>query len=380
MKRILVVLLIGMAIIASDHSNSSAQATAAVAIGAAAPEFELPDLSGQSHALKNYRGKPTIITFISARCPISNLYKDRIKAVANDYSKRGVNFLAINSSADESLGDIRAYAEANQLNFTILKDDGNVVADAYAAERTPKVYVLDAEGALRYRGRIDNSQNIRLAKQHDLRAALEELLSGKPVTVADTQAMGCVIKRVQDGRVQDLAQSKTAKPVPGKSAKPATARPAPAKPASATSAAMPKIVPLKPAAFADMLKQRAGNVVVVNFWATWCGPCVVEFPEFVKLDNEYRAKGGVRFVHITADDTSDLKKAAAFLKEQKSNADQFIQDTDDPQEMIDVVFKDWQGVLPATFVYDKTGKLVFHRFGIIDRDVLIAEIEKALNQ
>lgn len=370
MKRILVVLLIGLAIIASGHSNSPAQATAALAIGAAAPEFELPDLSGQSHALKTYRGKPTILAFLSARCPISNLYKDRIKAVANDYSNRGVHFLAINSSADESLDELRAYAKTNQLNFTILKDEGNVVADAYAAERTPKVYVLDAEGVLRYRGRIDNSQNIRLAKQHDLRAALEELLSGKPVTTADTQAMGCIIKRASD-----LAQSKTAKPAPGK-----TTKPAPAKPASASSAALPKIVPLKPAAFADMLKQRAGNVVVVNFWATWCGPCAAEFPEFVKLDNEYRAKGGVRFVHITADDMSDLKKAAAFLKDQKSNAEQFIQDTEDPQEMIDVVFKDWQGVLPATFVYDKTGKRVFHRLGIIDRDVLIAEIEKALKQ
>ena len=133
MKRILVVLLIGLAIIASGHSNSPAQATAAVAIGAAAPEFELPDLSGQSHALKTYRGKPTILAFLSARCPISNLYKDRIKAVASDYSKRGVNFIGINSSADESLDELRAYAETNQLNFTILKDEGNVVADAYAA-------------------------------------------------------------------------------------------------------------------------------------------------------------------------------------------------------------------------------------------------------
>ena len=375
MKRTALFLFIALAMLASGNPGTRAQASTALTIGATAPEFELADLSGQSHALKTYRGKPTIMTFLSARCPISNLYKDRIKAVASDYSKRGVNFIGINSSADESLDELRAYAQTNHLNFTILKDEGNVVADAYAAERTPKVYVVDAEGVLRYRGRIDNSQNIRLAKQHDLRAALEELLSGKPVTVADTQAMGCIIKRVQDVGVQDLAQSKTAKPVPGK-----TTKPAPAKPASASSAALPKIVPLKPAAFADMLKQRAGNVVVVNFWATWCGPCVAEFPEFVKLDNEYRAKGGVRFVHITADDMSDLKKAAAFLKDQKSNAEQFIQDTEDPQEMIDVVFKDWQGVLPATFVYDKTGKRVFHRLGIIDRDVLIAEIEKALKQ
>ncbi len=371
MKRTALFLFIGLAMLGISNIGSRAQASAALTVGAAAPEFELKDLSGQSHSLKSYRGKPTIVAFVSARCPISNLYKDRIKAVADEYSKRDVNFIGINSSADETVAEVRAHAEENNFSFTVLKDEGNVVADAYAAERTPKVYVIDAEGVLRYRGRIDNSQNIRLVKQNDLRIALDELLAGKPVTVADTQAMGCVIKRVQD-----LAQSKTAKPAPGKATKPAIAKPAAAKPAA--SAAAINVAPLKPAAYAGMIKKSAGKVIVVNFWATWCGPCVAEFPEFVKLDNEYKAKGSVRFVHITADDMTDLKKAIAFLKEQKSQADQFIQDTEDPQEMIDAVFKEWSGVLPATFVYDKTGKMVFHRLGIIDRDVLTAEIEKAL--
>lgn len=379
MKRIFVFSLFILLFLVGLNTPTHTQASATLTIGAAAPEFELKDLSGQSHSIRSYRGKPTVIVFISALCPISNLYKDRIKAVADDYTQRGVNFVAINSSADETIEEVRAHAKENNFTFTILKDDGNVVADAYAAERTPKVYVMDGEGVLRYRGRIDNSQNIRLVKQNDLRAALDELLAGKAVTVADTQAMGCVIKRIQNGRVQDLAQSKTAKPAPGKATKPATAKPAAAKPTAASTSAI-NIVPLKPAAYAGMIKKSAGKVIVVNFWATWCGPCVAEFPEFVKLDNEYKAKGSVRFVHITADDMTDLKKAVAFLKEQKSQADQFIQDTEDPQEMIDAVFKEWSGVLPATFVYDKTGKMVFHRLGIIDRDVLIAEIEKALKQ
>ncbi len=371
MRRTALFLFVGLAMFGISNIGSRAQASAALTVGAAAPEFELKDLSGQSHSLKSYRGKPTVIAFISARCPISNLYKDRIKAVADEYSKRDVNFVGINSSADETVAEVRAHAKENNFSFTVLKDEGNVVADAYAAERTPKVYVIDAEGVLRYQGRIDNSQNIRLVKQNDLRVALDELLAGKVVTVADTQAMGCIIKRVQD-----LAQSKTAKPAPGKT----TTKPAAAKPAAASAAAV-NVALLKPAAFADMIKKSAGKVVIVNFWATWCGPCVAEFPEFVKLDNEYRAKGGVRFVHITADDSTDLKtKVIPFLKKQQSQADQFLQDTEDPQEMIDAVFKEWSGVLPATFVYDKTGKMVFHRLGIIDRDVLIAEIEKALKQ
>ncbi|MGH9799063.1 MAG: thioredoxin family protein, partial [Blastocatellia bacterium] len=243
-KRVSILSLFVLSLFIALSARSHTQAGSALTIGAAAPEFELKDLSGQPHSLKSYRGKPTVVAFISARCPISNMYKDRIRAVADEYSKRGINFVAINSSADETVEEVRAHAEENKLGFTILKDTGNVVADAYAAERTPKVYVIDAEGVLRYQGRIDNSQNLRLVKQSDLRVALDELLAGKTVTIADTQAMGCVIKRVQD-----LAQSKTAKP--------AAAKPAAAK--SAAGSAEPKIIPLKPAAYAGMIKASAGK-------------------------------------------------------------------------------------------------------------------------
>jgi len=369
MKRIVFLALV-ISFVLLTAPKAQTNASASLNIGAAAPDFELNDLTGQPHALKSYRDKLTVIAFISARCPISNAYKDRIRAIADEYAKRGVEFIGINSSADEPVEEVRSYAKQNKLDFTILKDEGNVVADAYSAERTPKVYVVDGDGVLRYQGRIDNSQNPRLVKSSNLRAALDELLAGKPVTTASTQAMGCLIKRVQD-----LAQNKTAKPVAGKSAKPAPAKAA--KPAAASSG-MPKVVPLKPAAYAEMIKQSAGKVVVVNFWATWCGPCVAEFPEFVKLYEAYSEKG-VRLVHITADDMGDLTtQVIPFLKEQKSRADQFIQDTEDPQEMIDAVYKDWQGVLPATFVYDKQGNLVFHRFGIIDREQITEIIEKTM--
>lgn len=381
MKPILFSLLTCLVLLGASIAQSPVSAATILTSGQPAPEFELKDLSGEPHALKSYRGKLTVISFLSARCPISNAYKDRVKAVAEDYAKQGVAFLGINASADEPIEEVRAHAEQNQFKFTILKDDGNVVADAYAAERTPKVYVIDAEGVLRYQGRIDSSHNPRLVKRQDLRAALDELLAGKPVSVASTQAMGCILQRVEG--TQDLAQSKTAKPVV---TKPVTAKPATGKPAAAKSAAKPatavaagpKVPLLKPAAFGALIKQSQGKVLIINFWATWCGPCVAEFPELVKIDLAYRDKG-VRMIGITADDLEDVKpKVIPFLREQKAQYENFLQDTDDPQQMVDVVMKDWPGVLPATFVYDKTGKLVWHRFGIIDRDALTAEIEKAL--
>src|SRR5215475_3750588 len=169
-------------------------------VGQPAPDFTLADLSGKTHSLKDYRGKTVVVGFISARCPISNAYKDRIRAIADEYAKRDVAFLGVNSNADESIEEMRAYAAKNKLDFTILKDESNVVADTYAAERTPKVYLIDGEGVLRYQGRIDNSQDPRMVKRNDLREALNEMLLGKPVSVAETKALGCLIKRVQDAK------------------------------------------------------------------------------------------------------------------------------------------------------------------------------------
>jgi peroxiredoxin len=353
MKQALICLLV---VTGFFTSLSGRPVPASGAIGQPAPDFTLTDLSGKTHVLKDYRGRTVVVSFISARCPISNAYKDRIRAIADEYSKRDVAFLGINSNADESLEEMRAYAAKNNLDFTILKDNGNVVADAYAAERTPKVYVIDGEGVLRYQGRIDNSQNPSLVKRNDLREALNEMLAGKPISVAETKALGCLIKRVQDAKA---AQAKTS-----------------AKAAAAQNE--PKVGTLKPVDFDKFKDSARGKVLVLNFWATWCGPCVAEFPELVALDAKYRDKG-VMLVGITADDPGDVQpKVIPFIKKQKVKFDIVLQDTDDPQEMFDKINKDWPGVLPATFVYDKQGNLAYSRFGIIDRELLVAEIEKAL--
>jgi peroxiredoxin len=328
-----------------------------VPIGSLAPNFTLTDLAGRRHSREDYRGKHLILTFISARCPISKAYHERLRAIASDYGLRpDTVLLGINASADESIDEIRLDAERNSLAFPILRDPQGEVADAFGAQRTPDVYVIDAEGRLRYRGRIDSAHRPRRDMRHDLREALSELLAGNAITTPETMAMGCPIVRVGDkSSVSNGQQPKPASPPPGT-----------------------QVRLLKPQDYWKMVGSTPGKVVVVNFWATWCGPCVAELPELIRISETLKSQG-VRFVGVSADEQVDLESTVVpFLAARKVPYEQFLQQTDDPQEMIDVVDKDWPGTLPATFIYNKKGKLAFHRLGIIDRETLITEIEKAL--
>jgi peroxiredoxin len=142
------------------------------------------------------KSKLTVVIFIATRCPYSNGYNERMAAMAAEYAGKGVAFLGINSNKTESTGEVAEHAKKNKLSFPVLKDEGNKVADAYGAQKTPEVYILDAKGTLRYHGRIDeNHEDVKAVRSPDLRNALEALLAGKPVPQAETKAFGCTIKR-----------------------------------------------------------------------------------------------------------------------------------------------------------------------------------------
>jgi peroxiredoxin len=366
----------------------SQPAPAPLAIGQAAPDFTLKDLAGKSHWLKDLRGKTAVVVFLSTECPFSNAYHERLLGIAKDYASRNVAIVGINSHPAESIGEIRAHASRNKLDFMILKDEDSRIADAYGATRTPEVFVIDPAGLLRYHGRIDNTKEIARVKRSDLREALDEMLAGKTVSIPETKSFGCPIKMIR----KSATGAENRAGIEAKSFLPAgpvsfangfapqkkivAKRPVAKKPAAARFT--PKVGLLKPADFAQFKQSQQGKVLVINFWATWCGPCVAEFPEFVAIDAKYKDKG-LKMLGISADEPSDLKtKVVAFLRQQKAPFENFVQDTDDPQQMIDIVDKDWPGTLPATFVFDKQGQMIYKRYGIIDRDELIAQIEKAL--
>lgn len=158
--------------------------------------FSLYDYKGNSYSLEGFANKKGIVLmFVATQCPVSNAYNDRMAKLFEDY-KENFSIVGINSNKQEDIDEIESHADDNNLEFIILKDSNNVVADKFEASFTPEIYVLSNDLELLYHGRIDDSRRESAVKEMDLRNALNEIMEGKPVSVKETKAFGCSIKRV----------------------------------------------------------------------------------------------------------------------------------------------------------------------------------------
>src|SRR5215471_15213217 len=190
------ILIVAVAAVAGSGRNAS-DLPAPPAIGTVIDDFTLPDADGASHSLASLRGKNgTVMIFIATKCPVSNAYNDRMEKVYEDYKAKGINVVGINANSTEPAAEVKSHAAEKGLKFTILKDDGNKIADRLGATRTPEAYVLDTKGKLVYHGRIDNSQKTEVITSNDLRDALDEMVAGKAVSKTGGAAFGCTIKRI----------------------------------------------------------------------------------------------------------------------------------------------------------------------------------------
>ena len=188
------VLLTGAVI--AGNGRTDEPALVAPAIGTAIEEFTLPDADGKNQTFASLKGKNgAVLIFISAQCPVSNAYNERMEALALEFGKRGVTVIGINANSTESAEMVKAHATEKHLTFPVLKDPGNKLADKLGARSTPEAYLLDANNKLLYHGRIDNSKEESGVNSSELREAIEAMLAGKPITKTTALAFGCSIKR-----------------------------------------------------------------------------------------------------------------------------------------------------------------------------------------
>ncbi len=327
-----------------------------LSMGSAAPDFTLPGVDGKKHSLNEYKNSSVLaIVFTCNHCPVAQLYEDRIKKMVDEYRPKGVAFVAIQPNAasvlaprelnytdvEDTLEGMVIRAKYRNFNFPYLYDgDTQAVADKYGPKVTPHVFIFDQERKLRYEGRIDDNQREALVKTRDARDALDALLAGRQPSVEHTAVFGCATKwKSQTGTRETEMKQLEAEPVN-----------------------------LDLADAGELKKLRSnptGKLLMVNFWATWCGPCVAEFPELVKTYLWYRSRG-FELVTVSADAPEARPAVLKFLQEQRSVVRNLLFASEDTYALQAAFDPKWESGVPYTVVIAPDGKVIQRQEGEVN--------------
>lgn len=326
-------------------------------IGAKAPDFALPGVDGKVHRLGDYdRAKILVIVFTTNHCPTAQAYEDRLIKLAADYKDKGVAVVAISpndakavrldelgySDLNDSFEEMKIRAKHKGFNFPYLYDgETQKVSKAYGPVATPHVFVFDGDRRLCYAGRIDeNERNPKEAKSHDTRNAIEALLAGKPVQVETTRTFGCSVKWSDKRDSVEKAFAAWAREPVG-------------------------LEPIELDGIKGLVKNDTEKLRLINVWSTTCGPCVIEFPEFVTINRMYRGRE-FEMVSLNVDPAGRKDKVLDFLKDKQASFQNYHFTGDDIYAFIEAVDKDWPGAIPYTLLVKPGGQVIYRHMGLID--------------
>jgi len=185
----------------SFKQKDCVMSTKTLQIGSTIPDFDLLSIDGKTYSLDAFKDKKALIIIFSCNhCPYVQAYENRIMAIQKDYEERGVSIAAINSNdavqyPDDSFEEMKKRAALKKFNFVYLRDETQSVAKSFDAAHTPEIFLFNADRKLVYHGKIDdNWQDERKVKSKYLCEALDEMLSGKEISVPETYSIGCTIK------------------------------------------------------------------------------------------------------------------------------------------------------------------------------------------
>jgi peroxiredoxin len=327
-----------------------------LALGSAAPDFALPGVDGKIHQLSDYASSPILaVVFGCNHCPISQMYEQRIQQLMDDYNDKGVAVVVIepndpkairideldSSDTSDSLDEMKIRVEFKHLRYPYLYDgETQSVTRAYGPQATPHIFIFDKDRKLRYEGRIDNSYRIEQVKTQDARNAIEDLLAGRELAVKHTGVFGCSTKW----------KEKTA----------------------AREAALKKIeeepVNLEMATAEDLKKLRANptkHMLLVSFWATWCGSCIDEFSDFQDTFQMYKVRD-FDLVTVAANMPDEKNSVMKMLEKKHATSRNLLFASDDTAAMQKAFDPAWESAVPYTVLIDADGKVLYKRIGTVD--------------
>ena len=356
-----------------------------LAIGEAAPDFALPGVDGRTHRLADFAGPDVLmVLFTSNHCPTSHGIEQRLMKLRNELRNRSFALVAINPnhpeglSADElgygeygdSFEEMKPYAARNGWDFPYLYDgDKQLVARAYGCLATPHVFIFDRERKLRYAGAFDDSRfpQEETVKKHYARDAIEALLAGRRVAVETTKPFGCSTKW-REKHASHVAKETAWTKLP---------------------VTMDRV---DAAGVAALRANPTAKFRLFNVWATWCAPCVEEFPTLVAISRKFDLRD-FELITISMDDPKHEARAQAFLQKQGAGLTKRKQDSVNAEgrksnhylftgagqeELVAALDPEWPGPIPHTVLVGPGGKILWRHNGMINSAAAISAIVEAM--
>ena len=325
-------------------------------LGAEAPDFNLPGVDGRNYSLRDFASaKLLLVVFTCNHCPTAQAYEERLKHLTAVYKDKGVAVVAISPNDPDSVrldelgytdladsfDDKKIRARHKQFNFPYLYEgDQTGISRAYGPAATPHVFLFDQERKLRYKGRIDDSERERLVKVRDLANALDALLAGRPVPVAETRSFGCSIKWAgKADSVRQFMAKLAAEPV--------------------------SVEPVDAEGLRSLRKNGSGKLRLVNFWATWCGPCITEFPGLATINRMYRHRA-FEFVSVAANFPDEQKDVLEFLKKNQASNRNLLFAGEDKYKLMEAFDPQWNAALPYSMLIAPGGEVLYKVQGPVD--------------
>lgn len=352
MKIVRYFLLLGSFIIYCQSMISQAPADPeTLQPGSKAPDFNLPGIDGKNYSLSSFSdAKVLVIIFSCNHCPTAQAYEDRIIALANDYRTAGIEVVMISpnsvaalslaelgySDMGDSFEEMKQRAADKEFPFPYLYDgEKQEAALAYGPVATPHTFVFDSKRILRYAGRIDASEKPGTGSGEDVRKAVDEVLAGSQVTTPVTKVFGCSVKwSWKDEYTKKLNKEWAEQPV--------------------------TLEQVGVDFITELIANKSDKVRMINVWASWCGPCLMEMPDMVITDRMYRHRA-FELITISADKPEKMSEVLRVLTQNQASNRNYIFNKDEAFELIEAVDKEWRGALPYTMIIEPGGKVIYRK-------------------